>query len=213
QPGQQVVVQTLPWTLASDEFVLAVGVYAGEDGWDTGDRLPVTSAEPALPLLDGQTVARLGAFRTAAAGTWESVPPAATEPSQPLDAAFADGLRLEGVTLPATVEPGETLELALFWRADAVAALDSSVFVQLLDAADKNVAQWDGSPYDAVSKLPASNWPAGWRGEHAVALPVPADLPAGDYRVIAGMYDWQTGARLPVDDGDSVEIGRVEIGD
>ncbi|MCB0152045.1 MAG: hypothetical protein KDE01_30870, partial [Caldilineaceae bacterium] len=97
--------------------------------------------------------------------------------------------------------------------ADAVPGLDSSVFVQLLDAAGTNVAQWDGSPYDAVSKLPASNWPAGWRGEHAVALPVPAEVPAGDYRVIAGMYDWQTGARLPVDDGDSVEIGRVEIGD
>ena len=212
QPGQKVLVQTLPWTLASDEFVLAVGVYAGEDGWDTGDRLPVTSTEPALPLLDGQTVARLGAFRTAA-GRWESLPPAGTVPAQPLDAAFADGLRLEGVTLPATVKPGETLDLALFWRADAVPGLDSSVFVQLLDAAGTNVAQWDGSPYDAVSKLPASNWPAGWRGEHAVALPVPAEVPAGDYRVIAGMYDWQTGARLPVDDGDSVEIGRVEIGD
>ncbi|MCB0152700.1 MAG: hypothetical protein KDE01_34235, partial [Caldilineaceae bacterium] len=79
QPGQKVLVQTLPWTLASDEFVLAVGVYAGEDGWDTGDRLPVTSAEPALPLLDGQTVARLGAYRTAA-GSWESLPPAGAVP-------------------------------------------------------------------------------------------------------------------------------------
>ena len=118
------------------------------------------------------------AFRTATAGTWESVPPAAAVPSQPLDAAFADGLRLEGVTLPATVKPGETLDLTLYWRADAVPALDSSVFVQLLDAADKNVAQWDWPPYDAVSKLPASSWPAGWRGEHALALPVPEQLPA-----------------------------------
>ena len=79
-----------------------------------------------------------------------------------------------------------------------------------------NVAQWDGTPYDAVSKLPASTWPAGWRGEHALALPIPEQLPSGDYRVIAGMCDWQTGARLPVSGtaagpGDVVHLGAVRV--
>ncbi len=216
RPGQQVMVQTLPWTLETDEFVLAVGVYTGESGWDTGERLSVTSAQPVLPLLEAQTVVRLGAFRSVKDGRWQPVEPSPALPAQALDAAFAENLRLEGVTLPAAVKPSERLNLTLFWHADAVPTSDRSVFVQLLDVADSNVSQWDGPPYDALSRLPASNWPAGWQGEHAVTLPVPAGLPPGDYRVIAGMYDWQTGERLSVSGasagpGDVVQLGTLRV--
>ncbi len=72
QPGQQVLVQTLPWTLESDEFVLAVGVFAGEDGWDERGRLPVTDSA-GLPVLDdGNVAAAWAAFsggNAAAAGS------------------------------------------------------------------------------------------------------------------------------------------------
>jgi len=213
-PGAPVLVQTLPWTLDADRFVLGVGVYTGETGWEDGKRLTVRQIEPALPVLEGDSLARLGGFvQTPDVTGWAPMSPITNAPSQPLDAAFAGGLHLTGAALPATAQSGAELPMTLFWQADAPPLADYSLFVQMLDATGANVAQWDGAPYDAVSKLPASNWPAGWQGTHELTLALPATLPPGEYTVIAGMYDWQTGARLAVNGGDNVEIGRVEIGD
>ena len=49
-------------------------------------------------------------------------------------------------------------------------------------------------------------------------LVIPADIPPGDYRLIVGVYDYTTGARLPVSDADgkslcdSLELMRVKVG-
>ncbi|MCL4830764.1 MAG: DUF2079 domain-containing protein [Caldilinea sp.] len=211
-PGQSVRVQTLPWTLDRDAFVLGVGVYAGEDGWTDGARLNVRQVEPALPVLEGGTLVRLGGFAQASAETgWTPLAPVANAPAQTLNAAFAGGLVLEGATLPQSARRGDALPVTLFWRADESPVADYSVFVQLLDVNGVNVAQWDGAPHDAVSKLPASAWPVNWRGSHALALPLADTLPAGKYAIITGMYDWRTNARLTVNGSNHVEIGRVEI--
>jgi uncharacterized membrane protein len=213
-PGAPVLMQTLPWTLDADRFVLGVGIYTGETGWEQGKRLTVRQAEPALPVLEGDSLARLGGFvQTPDVATWTPMAPVIGAPLQPLDAAFAGGLHLTGATVPATAQPGANMPVTLFWRADTPPLADYSLFVQVLAATGANVAQWDGAPADAVSKLPASTWPAAWQGTHELTLALPATLPPGEYTVIAGMYDWQTGARLPVNGGDSVEIGRVEIGE
>ena len=213
-PGAPVLMQTLPWTLDADRFVLGVGIYTGETGWEQGKRLTVRQAEPALPVLEGDSLARLGGFvQTPDVATWTPMAPVTGAPSLPLDAAFAGGLHLTGATVPATAQPGANMPVTLFWRADAPPLADYSIFVQMLAATGANMAQWDGAPADAVSKLPASTWPAAWQGTHELTLALPATLPPGEYTVIAGMYDWQTGARLPVNGGDSVEIGRVGIGE
>jgi len=216
QPEQQVLVQTLPWTLASDEFVLTVGVYVGEDGWDAGNRLAAASVDPALPTLEEGTLVRLGGYQAASPSSWQPVDPAGSAPQRALDATFPGGLALKGTTVPETVQPDGMLDVRLYWRADTTPMADYSVFVQLLAADERKIAQWDGPPYDAASKVPASSWPAGWHGEHRVALAVPTGLPAGDYRIIAGMYHWQTGERLPVfgvDAGaaDAVHLGTVHV--
>jgi uncharacterized membrane protein len=213
-PGKPVLLQTLPWTLDADHFVLGVGVYTGESGWEEGKRLTARQVEPTLPVLEGGSLVRVGGFaQVTGAAAWTPVAPVVGTPSQPLDAAFVDGLRLKGATLPENARRGAMLPVSLFWRADTLPQADYSVFVQMLDATGAKVVQWDGAPYDAASKLPASNWPAGWQGTHKVSLALPTTLPPGDYTVIAGMYDWQTGARLSVQGGDSVEIGRVKVGE
>ncbi len=213
-PGQPVLMQTLPWTLNRGAFVLGVGVYTGEDGWMQGARLNVRQIEPALPVLDGGSFVRLGGFANAAhADGWTPIAPLENAPMTALNAAFEGGLILEGATLPQSTRRGGALPVTLFWRADDSPVDDYSVFVQLLDAAGANVAQWDGAPYDAVGKLPASAWPGRWRGSHALALLLADTLPVGEYTVIVGMYDWRTNARLIVNDSDYVEIGRLEIGD
>ena len=212
-PGQPVLVQTLPWTLDHDAFVLGVGVYTGEEGWTQGARLNVRQAEPALPVLDSSTFVRLSGFAQASREVnWTPLAPIENAPAQTLNAAFAGGLALEGATLPQSARRGDTLAVTLFWRAEEPPADDYSVFVQLLDANGANVAQWDGAPYDAVSKLPASAWPRDWQGTHRLALPLAKTLPAGEYTMIVGMYDWRTNARLIVNDSDYVEIGRLGIG-
>ena len=64
EPGNSVVVQTLPWTLDAERFTLLLGVYEGDD---PAAALPVTAAQPAL-ILPSPTEARLGAFQRADEG-------------------------------------------------------------------------------------------------------------------------------------------------
>ncbi|MCS6827152.1 MAG: DUF2079 domain-containing protein [Caldilinea sp.] len=211
-PGAPVLVQTLPWTLDADRFALGVGVYASDEGWDVGMRLKVRTVEPTLPLLQEGTLVRLGGFaRNGEQRRWITVAPDAGVPTRVVDAAFTGGLHLEGSRLPEIVRRGEPTPVTLFWRADASPQADYSIFVQALDAEGRKVAQWDGAPADGVSLLPASAWPKGWRGAQTVLLPPPAVTMEGEYTVIVGMYDWQSGERLPVGDGDFIEIGRVRI--
>lgn len=210
-PGVPVLVQTLPWTLDTDRFALGVGVYRGEEGWDTGARLRVQQVEPAAPLLQARTLVRLGGFAwNREQQGWVKMLPEAGTPEQPVDAAFTGGLRLEGFTLPDVVRSGEPLPVTLFWQADAPPQANFSVFVQALNAEGQKVAQWDGAPADAISRLPAAAWPSGWRGTHRVLLPPPAST-ASEYAVIVGMYDWQSGERLWAGDRNFVEIGKVRI--
>jgi hypothetical protein len=76
--------------------------------------------------------------------------------------------------------------------------------VQLLDEANQVYAQHDGQPGDAL--LITTTWAPGEyvRDEHRIVLP--RDLPAGDYRLIVGMYLPESGERLPVYD----EAGGLE---
>ena len=68
------------------------------------------------------------------------------------------------------------------------------------------MAQGDGPPL--LGDYPTRVWSSGELvvDPHVVALP--ADLPAGQYRLLVGMYDLETLARLPRLDGagDAIEI-------
>jgi hypothetical protein len=74
------------------------------------------------------------------------------------------------------------------------------VFLHLLDAAGKLVAQTDGQP--RAGDYPTSAWGA----EDVVADPyrldLPGDLRPGTYRLVTGMYLLQTGARLALPSGE-----------
>lgn len=215
-PGMPVLVQTLPWTLAADRFALGVGVYRGEAGWDVGARLRVRQVETAVPILQAGTLVRLGGFAwNSEQRQWVKLLPEAGTPVQMVDTAFTGGLHLEGFTLPEVVRSGEPLPITLFWRADAPPQADFSVFVQALNPEGRKVSQWDGAPADNIGRLPATAWPTGWRGTHRVLLPPPAwtagEHTAGDYVVIVGMYDWQSGERLWAGTGNFVEVGKVRI--
>ncbi len=117
---------------------------------------------------------------------------------------------LSGVTLPVQAKPGADLNLRLQWDSVQRAALDYTTFVHVVNADGKLVAQQDRPPLGgfAATRL----WEPGQRIVDDYAIPLPADLPAGQYTVQLGLYNPADGARLPVTQqgktsGDFVAIG------
>ena len=125
-------------------------------------------------------------------------------------AALANQARLLGVAgLPAQLAPGDWLRFTLVWQAEAAIPQDYTVFTQLLGPDGQVVAQHDNPP--AGGWYPTSVWAAGDSVADAYALRLPPDAPAGQYRLIAGMYDAATGQRVPlVAGGDFIEVGVID---
>ena len=85
------------------------------------------------------------------------------------------------------------------------------VFVQVLDEANRKVAQWDGAA--GGEWYPTAAWQAGQRIWQDVPLKIADNAPPGRYRVIAGLYDPATGARLHTPDGtDAIQLGSITVG-
>lgn len=96
-------------------------------------------------------------------------------------------------TRELSARSGESPELTLFWRKYAAHGEVFTVFVHLLDD-DDNIVQvadhWPGG-------LPTDILGAGQIVIDRFPIPLPPDLPPGDYRVRVGLYSAESGARLP----------------
>jgi hypothetical protein len=162
----------------------------------TGQRLPVADGVPGVNALV------LGDTRVTAAK-----PP--SPPSRPLRQRLGAGIALMGFDLTSIHSDG-SFRVTLHWRADAPIERDYTVFVQVLDAEGRLVAQSDAQP--AGGALPTTSWLPGEvvLDEHRLTLP--PGLPPGRYRLVAGMYLLATGERLPVaSGGDAVELALVDL--
>jgi hypothetical protein len=107
--------------------------------------------------------------------------------------AFADLIQLNGVNLRQS--PGQ-VEVSLLWETLARPERDYTVFVHLLDAADKLVAGRDTPPL--AGRYPTTIWSPGELIVDEHKLPLPPELPPGDYRLGLGLYDLPSGQRLPL---------------
>jgi len=96
------------------------------------------------------------------------------------------------------LQPGQSLEVTLFWQAEAPPDRNYVVFVQLLDSADRVRAQHDGQP--GSDTLITTTWAAGEYVLDTHRLNLPPALAADQYRLIVGMYLPDTLERLPVYD-------------
>jgi len=86
---------------------------------------------------------------------------------------------------------------------------DYSVFIHLVDENELIVAQRDS--YPAGGNAITSGWPLGFviPDRHVVQIPSIAPAPCQTW-LLVGLYDYESGARLPVADGsDSVALGTV----
>ncbi len=108
------------------------------------------------------------------------------------------GLTLSGVQLPdASLRGGDLLSVGVSWEAEQTPQRDLTFFVHLLDAAGEIVAQTDRRPFGG--RFPTPAWLPGEELQDTYVLPLPAELPADDYRLRVGFYDGA--GRLPMADG------------
>jgi hypothetical protein len=96
------------------------------------------------------------------------------------------------------------LPLTLYWRTEAPLPLDYTTFVHLRNAAGENVAQKDQPPLNG--SYPTSLWDPGEIIADKIVIPLPDNLPAGEYQLVIGLYDFQTGQRLTVPNHPANEV-------
>ncbi len=126
-----------------------------------------------------------------------------------LDARLGEAITLERFALwSPEAAPGDVVQVRLLWRTDRPLDRRYKVFLQLLGPGDQLVAQRDAEPVGG--SRPTTSWQPGEAVEDNHGLLIPLATPPGQYRLIAGMYDAQTGQRLPVVQG-GVERDFVEI--
>ncbi|MGI6208938.1 MAG: hypothetical protein ACOYEW_12105 [Anaerolineae bacterium] len=112
---------------------------------------------------------------------------------------MGDGLQLTRYS-PALSRPGTGVRAVLVeleWQAVHTPGKRYTVFVQLLGPDGRPVAQADYEPLGGL--MPTDSWQPGQVVVDRYALPLPE---AGPVRMIAGLYDPATGARLPAAGGD-----------
>lgn len=130
-----------------------------------------------------------------------------------LEADFGGLIALESFALGASpVSPSDVLPARLVWRAIESPERRYKVFLQLLDGDGALAAQRDSEPAGGSSMT--TSWEVGDTIVDSHGLLIPADLPAGDYRLIAGLYAIDDpAARLMADESSFVELGTIKIGD
>jgi len=123
------------------------------------------------------------------------------EPAAPINvASFGDAIFLVGSAFEQTnFAPGETIPLTLYWRPEVLIDIDYKVFVQLLDENGRLVAQQDQIP--ANGARPTTGWVPGEFVQDDYTLVLPSDVAPGNYQLITGFYDAETGKRLQLADG------------
>ena len=108
------------------------------------------------------------------------------------------------------LQPGDWLLLPLVWRADTALQTRYKVFLHLLDAQGRLVAQHDSEPGGGLA--PTTAWTPGARVLDRRALILPDQLPQGSYTLIVGLYTGDDpGQRLRVGDADHLVLGTLEI--
>jgi 4-amino-4-deoxy-L-arabinose transferase-like glycosyltransferase len=169
--------------------VLLVKIYPWSD---VDNLLPVT--------VDGNPIGHtltLTGFKLASSRTL------GLDPTTKTDVVFDPVARLLGFDVPADIQTGEPFAVDLYWEALAPDDRNYTVFVHLLDPSGSVVAQADAPPQD--NWYPTSFWAPGdrLRDSHTFAR---LALEPRTYRLAIGLYDPQTGVRLPAYAADGARL-------
>ncbi len=125
----------------------------------------------------------------------------APSPSKIFDARFDDTARLIGYDVTRSQQ---NLRVVLYWQALAPTPTPYKVFAHLVDAGGTLRAQRDQVP--GAGEYPTTTWVKGEYLVDTFDISI-TNTPAGSYQIQIGMYDAETGARLPTFDASGQPIG------
>lgn len=185
-------------------FVVPAGAAAGPARVVAAVREPSAAWEPS-------TVQPLGTVQVSSRPRQTSPP----KPARAIDGQFGGLARLVGFDGSLEARRGESLRVVLAWHVLDGTTTSYWRFLHLADAENRPLAQRDGVPGEGT--LPTTSWVAGEYLADDVGLAIPADLAPGTYRLVVGLFDPATGARLPVvrggerQPGDSLLLGEVVV--
>ncbi len=239
QPGT-VIVDRYPLRIPDDASApVLLQADAGFFLWPQGDELPRSASEQSpggqktedrrqkgpgaagengTPIQD--VVGRLRLLPAVGAGA--SGPAVSLKASlvlPPSAAGKGNAIELLGYDLAPRrpVSPGDTVDVTLYWMAEAPPPADYTVFVHLLDPGDNKVAQGDGQPLDGA--WPTSAWEPGQIVADRHRVTISGDVAPGSYSLLAGMYLLENGERLTVAGpndrvrDDAIILGSLEVAD
>ncbi|MBN1812974.1 MAG: glycosyltransferase family 39 protein [Anaerolineae bacterium] len=156
-------------------------------------RLPLPDDMPPVDFTVEAGPAGLG---EAAAGRVSVVRPVARDPAPHPQARFKGSVELLSSELAGDkFHAGHPLVGSLSWRAVSAPAADYRLRVRLTDLLGREVAAGETAP--SVAGFPTGDWLPGDRVAGRLALPLPADLEGGTYRVQIGLVDAE-GTVVPV---------------
>lgn len=122
-----------------------------------------------------------------------SAPPAITK----AEVLFGDSIGMFGYELRLEdFKPGGKLTVTLYWESVQPVSENYTVFVQLLGPDYQLYGQKDKQPLAGL--WPTSDWRPGSKITDKFELEVNDSAPPGQYIVLVGFYDLNTGQRLPV---------------
>ena len=121
-------------------------------------------------------------------------PPGTPHTAMPCPVTFDDAVALTGYAITSgPARPGATVELLTAWEVVAPHPAELVLFTHL--------ARADGSVIAQVDRLdaPSWQWQTGDRFAHIHTLPLPQEIPPGDYYLVVGFYGRASATRLLVD--------------
>lgn len=121
--------------------------------------------------------------------------PGNIETAVSVGATFDQQIQLLGYELAGLPQPGTTITTTLYWQALQPPDDNYTVFTHLLDDNGQWVAGHDAQPRNGTYPTRA------FQPEHIIPdahpLTLPPDLPPGRYHLAVGLYNLETGLRLP----------------
>ena len=131
----------------------------------------------------------------------------------PLGDSQGSPILLKASRAPAQATPGEIVPIEIHYELETPVTKDLHWFVQLLSKRGDAVALIDTAPDQGYT--PFSQLPVGEKQIERAGLPLTADLPLGEYHLIAGLYDPAAAAsaqRLTMPNGrDFVDLGVLMV--
>src|SRR5574341_602995 len=190
RPGE-VIVDRIPVTVeATAQGPLLLDIEVGLYDLESGERLPISDAAGnpvGYPIIGAVKLRDPNSIRPEA-GPRE-------------DWQFQGGSHLVDYSAsPAQPQAGGNLTVTLSWGAAGPLPTSYKVFVHLVNDDGDIVAQADSIPLGG--RYPTTAWGADERFDDIYLLALPSDLPGGDYWLLVGLYDPQTGVRLPLQNGE-----------